>query len=176
MNKVQLQKRLYNLTGISYKIFPEKQQQILKQLYSKHPGTYFKIQYYTEVNDKVSAKYRNIYNVTKLTTMSFRIGISYDNTQKVIQKRLAQGYVPSNKTPFYTHIDKILLKHKEKNQYYIAAFPNINGKPDTQYMLNGKPISYQELQAMNIMQPAFWKHRDKPDFMTIGLDKIINVY
>ena len=95
---------------------------------------------------------------------------------ELFEKRMDLGYVPSNKESWYYHIDKILLKHRNADKYYIGAFPNINGKPDTQYMLNGKPISYQELQAMNIMQPAFWKHKDKPDFMTIGLDKIINVY
>ena len=165
-----------NLITIDLGIFPKKQQQILKQLYSKHPGTYFRIQYYTDINNKVSAAYKGQYNVTKLTTMSIRIGISYDNTQKVINKRMAEGYVPSNRTQFYTHIDKILLKHKEKNQYYIAAFPNINGKPETQYMVNGVPIASKQLQELGIMQPSFWNSSDKPDFMTIGLDKIITVY
>lgn len=69
--------------------FPKKQQQILKQLYSKHPGTYFKIQYYTDVNKSVSAPYKSQYNVTKLTTMSIRIGISYDKTKRVIEKKNA---------------------------------------------------------------------------------------
>lgn len=86
------------------------------------------------------------------------------------------GYVPSNREPWYYHIDKILLKHRNADKYYIGAFPNINGKPDTQYMLNGKPISYHDLKAMDIMQPSFWKHSEKPDFMTIGLDKIVTVY
>lgn len=165
-----------NLITIDLGIFPEKQQQILKQLYAKHPGTYFKIQYYTDINNKVAANYRHKYNVTKLTTMSIRIGIAYDNTQKVINKRMAEGYIPSNRTQFYTHIDKILLKHKEKNQYYIAAFPNINGKPDTQYMVNGVPIGYKQLQELGIMQPSFWNSKEKPDFLTIGLDKITIVY
>ena len=176
MKKIQLKNKIYNLTGIDYRIFPEKQQKILNQLYSKHAGTYFKIQYYTDVNKQISACYKNQYNVTKLTTISIRIGISYDKTKRVINKRMAQGYIPSNRETFYYHLDKILLKHRKENKYYIAAFPNINGKPETQYLLNGKPISYQELKALNIMQPAFWKHKDKPDFMTIGLDKIINVY
>ena len=156
--------------------FPKEQQKILKQLYSKHPGTYFKIQYYTDVNKSVSAHYKSQYNVTKLTTMSVRIGISYDKTKRVIERRMQLGYVPSNREQWYYHIDKILLKHRNADKYYIGAFPNINGKPDTQYMLNGKPISYHDLKAMDIMQPAFWKHSEKPEFITIGLDKIVTVY
>lgn len=171
ITRTQMNAMNFDMLGV-----PKKQQTILNKLYAKHPGTYFKIQYYTDVNKNVSARYKTQYNVTKLTTMSIRIGISYDKTRRVIEKRMNLGYVPSNRESWYYHIDKILLKHRNEDKYYIGAFPNINGKPDTQYLVNGKPISYQELKTMEIMQPAFWKKKEKPEFLTIGLDKIVTVY
>ena len=70
----------------------------------------------------------------------------------------------------------MLLKHNTKEQYYVALYPN-HGKPTTMYLLNGMPISKQELQEKGVMQPSFWKQQsEKPEMMTLGLDKIVNVY
>lgn len=175
MKKTRLQKQLKNLTGVNYNIFSKTQQEILNKIYAKQNGAYFSIQYYTDINNKVSAPYKDLYNVTKLTTLSIRKGIKYENTKKVIEKRKSSGYTPSNKSQWFYHLDNTLVKHKKEDKYYIAAFPNINGKPSTIYMVNGKPISYENLKNMGIMQPS-WENSEKPDFITIGLDKIIAVY
>ncbi len=152
-----------------------KEYDILKALDSKRNGAYFKIQYYTDCNAKVSATWRG-HNVTKLTTMSVRKGVNYSNLKSVIARRSQPNYIPSNIQPWYYHIDKMLLKHNTKDQYYVALFPN-HGRPTTMYLLDGMPISKQELQEKGVMQPSFWtKQSKKPEMITLGLDKIINVY
>lgn len=147
----------------------------LKALDSKRNGAYFRIQYYTDCNTKVSAAFKGN-NVTKLTTISVRKGIDYSKMKSVVAKRSSPNYVPSNNQPWFHHIDKMLLKHNTKEQYYVALYPNY-GKPTTMYLLNGMPISKQELQEKGVMQPSFWKQQsEKPEMMTLGLDKIVNVY
>ena len=152
-----------------------KEMQILKALDSKQNGSYFKIQYMTDINSKVSAAFRG-HNVTKLTTMSVRKGVSYENLKSVKQARMENDNMRSY-TPWYFHIDKTLLKHNTKEQYYVALFPNIFGKPKTIYMFDGMPITKKELQNKGVMQPSYWKQSEKtPTMITLGLDKIIQVY
>lgn len=168
-------KQTLQSAGINYTRFSKTEQDILNKIYSKKNGTYFKIQYYTDINDKVSAYYRDRYNVTKLTTISIRKGIDYNKTKKVQNRRKGKEYTPKN--TFFYHIDKTLLKNKKEDKYYIGAFLNIYGKPNTLYMVNGRKVTYEQLKEMGIMQPSFWgKKGEKPDFITIGLDKITEVY
>ena len=153
----------------------KKQLETLKLLDAKRNGAYFKIQYYTDCNSKVSAAFKGN-NVTKLTTLSVRKGIDYSKMKSVIARRSSPNYIPSKNQPWFHHIDKMLLKHNKKDQYYVALYPNY-GRPTTMYLLNGMPISKLELQEKGIMQPSFWdKQSKKPEMITLGLDKIVNVY
>lgn len=153
----------------------QKQLETLKALDAKRNGAYFRIQYYTDCNAKISAAFKGN-NVTKLTTISVRKGIDYSKMKSVIARRSSPNYIPSNNQPWFHHIDKMLLKHNTKEQYYVALYPNY-GRPTTMYLLNGMPISKQELQEKGVMQPSFWKQQsEKPEMMTLGLDKIVNVY
>ena len=152
-----------------------KEMQILKALDSKQNGSYFKIQYMTDINNKVSAVFRG-HNVTKLTTMSVRKGIYYENLKSVKQARTENENIRSY-TPWYSHIDKMLLKHNTKEQYYVALFPNVFGKPQTIYMFDGMPITKKELQNKGVMQRSYWKQSERaPTMITLGLDKIVQVY
>ena len=153
-----------------------KEMQILKELDKKQNGSYFKIQYMTDMNNKVSAAFRG-HNVTKLTTMSVRKGVSYENLKSVKQARMENDDIRREYTPWYSHIDKTLLKHNTKDQYYVALFPNVFGKPQTIYMFDGMPITKKELQNKGVMQPSYWKQAEiTPTMITLGLDKIIQVY
>lgn len=150
-------------------------------LNKKRNGAYFTIQYYTDCNRQVAAAFKG-HNVTKLTTMSVRKGINYENLKAVKMKRLEQSQNPTQEqsTPkkcWYSHIDTMLLKHNDKpNTYYVALFPNPLTKARTMYMFNGIVVSKEKLQQMGVMQPSFWKEKEKPLMITLGLDKIVNVY
>lgn len=158
----------------------DNQKNILKKIYSKHNGSYFKISYVTDCNSKVCAAWKG-HNVSKITTMSVRAGINYSNIKKVIEKRAAMSEIilSTPKVSWFHHVDddRVLLKHNTKDNYYIALFPN-NGKAQTRWLLDGIEVSKDYLKTNNIMQPSFWKSREgEPSPMiTIGLDKIIDVY
>lgn len=157
----------------------EMERKHLAELNKKHNGTYFTIQYYTDCNKQVSAAFKGN-NVTKLTTCSVRKGIDYENLKAVKMKRMEEAKLQkqtSQKKSWYSHVDKMLLKHNNKpNAYYVALFPNPLTKARIMYMLNGMVVSKEKLQQMGVMQPSFWKEKEKPLMITLGLDKIVNVY
>jgi hypothetical protein len=154
-----------------------KEKEMLKKLYSKKNGAFFRIAYITDCNSKVSAPWKG-HNVSKITTMSVRKGISYDNVKTIIEKRaLLQGTHPSvYKASWFHHIDKTLLKHNTKDSYYVALFPN-HGKKNTRWLLDGIEVTKEYLINNGVMQPSFWASKSEPLVMfTLGLDKIIDVY
>ena len=158
-------------------VLTSKEMSNLKKLDQKKNGSYLKLQYLTDCNDKISAKYKGLYNVSKITTISARKGIKYENLKSVIDERNNPNYIPSTKQAWYHHIDTMLCKHNIKEQYYVCLFPNKFGKPKTIYLLNGLPIKKDELIQKGIMQPSFWTQKEnKPKMITLGLDKIIEVY
>lgn len=151
------------------------QKVILKKLYAKRNGAYFRISYVTDCNKKVSADWKG-HNVSKITTMSVRKGISYDNLKSVIEKRKTEGQQTSKKSAWFHHIDKTLLKHNDKEAYYVALFPN-HGKKNTRWLLDGIEVSKEYLVTNNVLQPSYWKSKSEAlDMFTLGIDKIIDVY
>lgn len=155
----------------------EKEREHLMKLDKKRNGAYFTIQYYTDCNRQVSAAFKG-YNVTKLTTCSVRKGVDYKNLKSVKMKKAEFSQEQTTpKKSWYSHVDKMVLKHNDKpNSYYVALFPNPLTKARTMYMFNGIVVSKEKLQKMGVMQPSFWKEKEKPIMITLGLDKIVNVY
>lgn len=167
-------KKTMNYTNLG---LDDKQIKTLKELDKIKNGAYFIIQYYTDCNSKVAASFK-YYNVTKLTTMSVRKGVDYKKTKAAIQKTTNNLNNTSIKSSWFSHVagSKTLLKHTTKNQYYIALFPNKFGKATTQYFINGKPISKEELMKKGIMQPSFWSNKNTScDFFTLGIDKVYKI-
>ena len=154
------------------------QKEILKKIYAKKNGAYFRIAYTTDYNSRVAAAWKG-HNVSKITTMSVRKGIEYSNVKAVIERRAQYDKTKTSTFvgAWFHHIDKTLCKHNDKDLYYVALFPNVNGKPRTRWMLDGIEVSKEYLISNGIMQPSFWSNKSKPlDMFTLGLDKIIDVY
>lgn len=153
------------------------QKEILKKIYSKRNGAFFRIAYTTDCNSKVAAAWKG-HNVSKITTMSVRKGIDYSNVKAVIERRArGEGANASTyKGSWFHHIDKTLLKHNNKESYYVALFPN-HGKKNTRWLFDGMEVTKEFLISNGIMQPSFWATKSEPLVMfTLGLDKIIDVY
>lgn len=161
----------------------EEQKEILRRLYAKKNGAYFRISFETfygydeeDMSKGVSAAWKG-HVVSKITTTSVRKGIKYENLKEVKEKRAMEGYVPTVKKSTKHYLDTTLLKDNEKQKYYVALFPNKNGRPRSTYKLDGRPISKEELIRLGVMQPSFWKSKTKKlPMFTPGLDRIIAVY
>ena len=148
---------------------------MLRKLNEKRNGAYFRLQYVKTV-DEVSKKYPGN-TVTKITTISVRKGVDYSKLKSVVAKRTDNNSSAPARKPWYHHIDKTLIKHNTKDEYYIQVFPNVFGRPNTQYFLNGKPITLEQLRAKGIMNNSFWNKKDtKPECLTIKVSNIVNVF
>lgn len=158
----------------------KKQRALLGKIYNKKRGAYFKMQYSKSLANKTLAKYKDKYLVTKITTISIRTGIRYDTLKSVIERRksnLSCSPYYNTRKPWFHHIDRTLVKHNTKDEYYVMVFPNKFGKPTTQYFVNGKPVTTEELRKLNIMQPSYWTSREeKPECMTINISDIVEVF
>lgn len=152
-------------------------QETLKRIETKKNGAYFKIQYTSDLSSKIAASHKGN-KVTKITTVSVRKGINYSHMKSVQAKRNSADYVPSTRQSWYHKVEghTALLKHNSKEQYYVALFPNINGRPTSQFFLNGKPISAEELKNRGVMQPSYWNNNSKPEMITLALENVINVF
>lgn len=153
-----------------------KDKKMLRKLNEKRNGAYFRLQYAKTV-DEVSKKCPG-YVVTKVTTISVRKGVDYSKLKSVVERKSNGGVsaAPARK-PWYHHINKTLVKHNTKDEYYIQVFPNIFGKPHTQYFVNGKSVTLEELKNMGIMNNSFWNKKDtRPECLTIKVSNIIDIF
>ena len=80
-----------------------KELEILNKLAKKQNGAYFRIQYMTDINSKVSARFKS-YNISKITEMSVRKGINYENLKSVIEEKQNLMYSKREYTPWYSHV------------------------------------------------------------------------
>ena len=160
----------------------EEQKEILRRLYAKRNGAFFKISFETfygynekDMSKGVSAAWKG-HVVSKITRTSVRKGINYNNVKAVIEKRAKQEGLQSSvyRPSFYHHIDRTLLKHNEKETYYIALFPN-KGRARCSYKLDGRPISKEKLIELGVMQPSFWKNKESKIMFTPKLENIISI-
>ena len=170
MNRIKLRKMLDdNNIKVSQNLFEN-----LLKIYNKQPGSYFSIIFENNLKKYVSRPLQDKYTVTKMTKMSVRALIDYNNLQSTINKRMEQGYTPSMRTPWFHHIDKLLLKHNKEDKFYVMLFPN-NGKTHSVYRVNGDVKTKEELKNMGIMINSYWKE-EKHEVFTEHLENIYEVF
>lgn len=165
-----------NAMNFDLRIFSKKQQEILKQIYSKQKGSFFSLEISSDddfTKNNLKKEYKGQYVVSKISHGSLRTGIKYDNMKKTIEKRLSAGYIPSNKTTHWTSIDDIIGKSKKSDTYYLLGVPN--GQWHSEYWVNGQRMTSKEVKNLGILHDSYWK-KDKPEFMTIKIKNIIKIY
>ena len=112
--------------------------------------------------------------IEKMTTMSMRAGIKYDNLASVKEKR-ENGELPSENSglPWGEWVAfPYLIAHKGK--HYLRLYPNGNGKIETAYFLNGTPCKLDEVRAY-LLASELPKPGNEPDCITVTLDNITNL-
>ena len=148
------------ITNVSFMSVPEK-----IEVAAKLNGHYSCIQWTSEQNYKLSAAAKKSGVVlTKRTKMIGRADIEYQNT-KEYDKHEHTG----------NHLERVecsckgVARNKYNGRMYLEVYPsnNSNQKAESQYFLNGRPISKEE--ALELMQPS--KRESKASgLITIPLD------
>lgn len=133
-------------------------------------GSWFCIEYESD-NDwlerYLKAQYRDLVNITKISTQSLRTGVNPNNIKKNIERKLSIDYIPSNRTAHYTTNDNIIGKNKTKDIYYLLGV--LNGIPKNIYKITYKGttqiITGKELKELGFLRDSYWKTQDsKTDY------------
>ena len=160
---------------------------LVKELNAKKNGTWFKIEWTTDLKGKMcAAAKREGHVVTKNVSTTVRKGIRYANMASVRERLISEGkflvdpetgesYVFPEKLSWGEWVDgsDILIKHKE--QYYVRLYTSPN-KPVIQYFLDGVAIAANELKNMNILQPAYWNRENVEECMTLKVESVNKIY
>jgi hypothetical protein len=169
---------------------------VIKNLEGKKNGSYFNMTWYSEV--PVKANFKNIYKIMKVSTGTVRKGINYSNlksvkqrkeafevalkaepwkfTQQDIDKHLHVGALPwGNWMQGYKNV---LIEHINKqNQYkvYLRLYSSPN-KTLTNYLINGKPVTKEQLQKMDVVLNSYWDKKESLDCFNVAIDHIVNIF
>ena len=160
---------------------------LVKELNSKKNGTWFKIEWTTDLNGKLcAAAKREGYIVTKEVSTTVRKGIRYANMASVRERLISEGKfsvdpetgeicVFPDKLSWGEWVDgsNVLIKHKE--QYYVRLYTSPN-KPKVQYFLDGIAIAAEELKNKGLLQPAYWARENVEECMTLKVDSVNKIY
>lgn len=164
-----------------------KLEELLKMLNGKKNGTWFKIEWTSDLNGKLcAAAKRDGHIVTKNVSTTVRKGIRYANMASVKKRLIADGkflvdpetneiHVFPEKLSWGEWVDNsgVLIKHKE--QYYVRLYTSPN-TPRVQYFLDGVAIAAEELKNKGLLQPAYWNREDIQECMTIKASNINKIY
>lgn len=160
---------------------------LVKALNEKKNGTWFKIEWTTDLNGKMcAAAKREGHVVTKSVSTTVRKGIRYANMASVRERLISEGKFLVDPETGERHVlpeklswgewvegSDILIKHKE--QYYVRLYTSPN-KPVIQYFLDGVAIAANELKNMNILQPAYWTRENVEECMTLKVESVNKIY
>lgn len=164
-----------------------KLENLVKALEEKRNGTWFKIEWTSDLNGKMcAAAKRSGHVVTKQVSTTVRKGIHYANIASVKKRFISEGkfvvdpqdgqvYILPEKLSWGEWVEgsNILIKHKE--QYYVRLYTTPN-KPKVQYFLDGVAIAANELKNKGIMQPAYWNHENVEEVLTLKVDNVNKIY
>ena len=148
---------------------------MLKVLQNKNKGQWFRVAWVSDLPVKAAYK-RGGTVVNKRTVTTARFGINYSN-MKSVQAKVERGFELKHELPWGSWDDQypgILINHK--GQTYIRLYNSPN-KPKSEYFLNGKPITKEELIQTGVVQDSYWKKNSEPtEVFTIKVENIENIF
>jgi hypothetical protein len=115
--------------------------------------------------------------VTKRTASVLRMGVTYDNKQAVIDKR-NDGELPQKNAGLAEAYKWILapyiLENTKTNSIQLRVTTAENSKFDTQYFLNGKAVSKDELKGIALAS-ELPSSGNMPDVLNLKVENIISI-
>lgn len=145
--------------------------EIKNAIHSTHAGTYTTIETCKTLKTKKAYADKSIMKVSRMTG---RFGVDYENIHAVHQKR-ASGELPKQNQglPWGSWMkdeEGYLIEHKGKVYVRVAASPN---KTKSTYLVNGVPTDEDTVKSM-CLASEFHKG-EKPDVMTISANNIVRI-
>ena len=162
-------------------------EKLIKELNNKKNGTWFKVEWITNLNGKLcAAAKRDGHIVTKKVSTTVRKGIRYANMASVRERLISEGKFLVDPQTGETHVfpeklswgewvdgSDFLITHKD--QYYVRLYTSPN-KPIVQYFLDGASITADDLKKRGLLQPAYWNRENVEECMTLKVSSISKIY
>ena len=114
--------------------------------------------------------------VVKVTFGSVRLGINYENTKAVAEKRASGELPPVNTGMKYGEWEVFPYFIKNGDRRYLRCYPNCSqsARMESRYFLNGKIVSKEEIQHMCLAKE--FRSEDKQRIMfDIKVENIISI-
>lgn len=151
----------------------------ISRITSKGKGQFFKMSYISDLPMTAAAKREGLIAL-KSTTGTFRWGINYSHIKSVKEKDEAiktLGVAPKHELPWgqwNPQYPQLVINHKDKQYMRLYMTPN---KSKSNYYLNGRPITKEELIELGVVQKSYWNKGDtKQECMTINIANIQEIY
>ena len=163
-------------------------EELVKILNKKNNGSFFKIHWTTNLNNKQTAKSKNNGDlILKDTFATVRKGVEYKNIKHVQEILMSKGQYKidpiTGKPEVFSECmswgnwvdgyEGLLIENKGKVYVRLYTSPN---KPNSKYFLNGKEVSKDELKKLGVMQKSYWNKSEPTDCMTVKIKNIKEIY
>lgn len=114
--------------------------------------------------------------VTKVTVTTVRAGIDY-NSLTAVQEKRANGELPAEPGPLpWGSWLSFPWTISHKGETYIRLYPGENANTQSQFFMNDKEASYEEVEPFLLASERRSDDEDKPLCITVRLDSMIEVY
>jgi hypothetical protein len=122
-----------------------------------------------KINKPLQTRKGVMADIRKVSNIVIRAGINYDNLSAVKEKRQT-GELPETNAglPWGEYVNgcfPYLIHHK--GQHYVRLYPS--GKPDIQYLMNGKLVSESEIKNLVLASEI---RENTADCITVKLDNL----
>lgn len=136
-------------------------------------GSFRSMEWESEVPVKSALKGQH--TVTKRTKAQVRFGVSYDHMASVQNKRIS-GELPGMNQglrwgQWKDGYENLVIEHKGNHYLRCSLFPG--ARSNTQYLLDGQPVSKDELK--DICNPSALKSSDTKDCFNVNMSNILSI-
>ena len=138
-----------------------------KEVLNKKKGAFYSILYNSESGILKRGKEENL---IKEVRMCIRTGINRDNIQYVIDHPVEKS--DSTREFWGVYINDRIVKHKDKDVYYLKAYLKKNAKCKVTYYLNGVEVDKEYLKENKYISSSERASYNEVGDLFLPLDKI----
>lgn len=137
-------------------------------------GTFVSVEYETVPTMLAFTKKSGI-SITKRTKKVVRLGVDYSHIARVIAKRSAESYVPSDRqNPYEWVVKNILAKKHDSDSFYLQVANVRSSRAISKWFLNGIEVNFEDV--VEYLAPSYVnKSSDMPEVQKVNIDNLIRI-
>lgn len=148
---------------------------IINTLGNKHNGTWFKIEWVSDLPLSAAA-IKDGHIGYKETTAQCLKGVSYKN-RKSVKNKIAHGYQLKSDLPWghwKPGYEGLIVEHNNNDYIRLYFGPNA---PRTKYYLDNKEVTFEDLRKSGLLKASFFNKRgEMPDCINVKAQNIQKIY